>query len=123
MNLNELLIALLGKTGLPVEQDLYQGKEDKYIIFVYEDEHSELFADNEVQADTAHMQIQLITPKEFNYFDLKKKIRSLLEKADFSITSIQSFLGDVYQETEKTRQTVFEVEYTEERNKEDDENA
>lgn len=113
MNLNELLKKLLGETGLPVEQDIYNGKEDKYIIFAYEDERPELLADNETLADTAYLQIQLILPKNFNYFDLKKKVRSLLEGADFYITSIRNFLGDVYQGTEKYRQIVFEVKYTE----------
>ncbi|MBO5208485.1 MAG: hypothetical protein J6B68_03980 [Lachnospiraceae bacterium] len=115
MNLNEKLKKLLGVTGLPVEQDEYTGKSDKYIIFVYTDEHPEAFADNQVTDDTVCMQIQLITPKNFNYFELKKEIRNLLEGADFFVTSIRSFLGDVYHGTEKTRQTVFEVTYTESR--------
>lgn len=113
MDLNEMLIKLLGETGLPVEQDLYEGKEDKYIVFTYEDERPEASGDNRPIADTAYLQIQLITPKDFNYFILKQKIRNLLEGADFSVTSIRSFLGDVYIGTEKQRQTVFQVEYTE----------
>lgn len=119
MNLNELLVDLLSTTGLPVEQDEYDGEEDKYIIFVYEDEGPACSADNEVTDDIAYFQIQLITPKEFNYFDLKKKIRNLLEGADFCVTSIRSFLGDVYMGTEKTRQTIFQVTYTESRKEED----
>lgn len=115
MNLNELLKTLLSATGLQVEQDIYTGESDKYIIFVYADETPEAHADNRVTDDTAYLQIQLITPKEFNYFALKKKIRDLLEEADFFVTSIRSFLGDVYYGTKKTRQTVFEVTYTEHR--------
>ncbi len=113
MNLNELLIELLGKTGLEVVQDLYDGESDKYIIFTYEDERPENWADNQVEADTAYIQIQLITPKEFDYFKLKKEIRGLLEGADFSVTSTRSFLGSVYVGTEKKRQTIFHAEYTE----------
>lgn len=113
MNLNELLIRLLGETGLEVEQDIYEGESEKYIIFTYEDETPESFADNRVTADTAYIQIQLITPKEFDYFTLKKKIRDLLEGADFIVTSTRSFLGSVYVGTEKKRQTIFQVEYTE----------
>ena len=119
MDLNEILINLLGGTGLPVEQDLYKGKEDKYIVFTYEDESPEEHGDNRPIADTAYLQIQLITPNNFNYFNLKKKIRKLLEDADFSVTSIRSFLGDVYVGTEKIRQTVFQVEYTEGRMEEE----
>ncbi len=119
MNLNEKLKRLLGVTGLPVEQDEYTGKSSKYIIFVYEDERPEAHADNGVTEDTVYMQIQLVTPKEFKYFELKREIRNLLEGADFFVTSIRSFLGDVYQGTEKTRQTVFEVTYTGSREMED----
>ncbi len=112
MNINGILIELLRETGLPVEQDMYEGKEDKYIIFTYEDEKPEIHGDDYPIADTAYMQIQLITPKNYNYFHMKEKIRDLLEKADFSVTSIRTFLGDVYVGTEKTRQTIFQVEYT-----------
>lgn len=115
MKLNELLINLLSVFGLPVKQDEYTGDADKYIIFVYEDEVPSESADNKVTADTVYLQIQLITPKKFDYFNLKKKIRNSLEGADFIVTSIRSFLGDVYMGTEKTRQTVFSVKYTEQR--------
>lgn len=118
MNLNKLLKSLLGETGLPVKQDEYTGENDKYIIFVYEDEHPEEHADNFVTADTAYIQVQLITPKEFDYFTLKERIRNLLEGADFSVTSIRSFLGDVANGTEKTRQTIFQTEYTQGRRNE-----
>lgn len=113
-----MLINLLSGTGLPVEQDEYDGKKDKYIVFIYEDESPTGYADNKPYADTVYLQVQLITPKNFNYFKLKKKIRNLLEGADFSVTSIRSFLGDVYIGTEKIRQTVFKVEYTEARQEE-----
>lgn len=115
MDLNEKLITLLKITGLEVCQDEYDGKKDKYIIFTYADERPESFGDNRVESDTAYLNIQLITPKSFNYLSLKKTIRNLLEDADFIVTSISSFLGDVYFGTEKTRQTVFEVNYTEQR--------
>ena len=87
-------------------------------IFTYEDENPAAHADNVVTADTVYLQIQMITPKEFNYFDLKKQIRDLLEGADFCVTSACSFLGDVYQGTKKSRQTIFEVNYTEQRTEE-----
>lgn len=115
MDLNEKIIELLGATGLPVELDEYCGKKDKYIVFTYEDEVPASHADNQVTSDTVYIQVQLVTPKNFDYFDLKKKIRNLLEGAGFFITSTRSFLGDVYQGTQKTRQTVFKVNYTEQR--------
>lgn len=115
MDLNEKIIELLGTTGLPVEQDEYCGAKNKYIVFTYEDETPASHADNQVTSDTVYMQVQLITPKDFNYLKLKKKIRNLLEGAGFFVTSTISFLGDVYQGTQKTRQTVFKVNYTEQR--------
>ena len=112
MNLNEMLKKLLKQTELPVEQDEYVGHSKKYIIFVYEDENPAYHGDNKVLADTAYMQIQLVTPKNFDYFPLKEQIRDLLEQAGFSVTSTRSFLGTAITETEKVRQTIFHAEYT-----------
>lgn len=112
MNLNKLLTTLLSKTRLPVSQDEYDGCCDKYIIYTYEDERPADYADNRVIADTTYLQIQLITPKNFNYITLKKEIRDILECADFSVRSIKSFLGSGHVGTEKVRQTIFHVEYT-----------
>ncbi len=110
--MNTDLKELLKMSGIPVAQDEYLGREDKYIIFSYEDERPAAHADNCVTADTFYIQVQLVTPKSFNYLKMKNKIRSLLEGADFVVKSIRSFLGDTYQGTEKIRQTVFSVEYT-----------
>lgn len=112
MNLNDFLIELLEQTGLPVQQDEYSGRWKNYIVFTYADERPELTGDDRVIADTCYLQIQLITPKETNYFGYKKHIRDLLEGAGFIVTSTQSFLNDMGENVEKTRQTVFEVEYT-----------
>lgn len=116
MDVNKKLKDLLeGPTGLKVDQDEHSGKDSKYIIFTYADERPETYGDNKPESDTVYLNIQLITPKNFNYMKLKHEIRDLLEGADFIVTSISSFLGDVYFGTEKTRQTVFEVKYTEQR--------
>lgn len=111
MNLNELLKKTLKQTGLPICQDEYTGTGDRYILFNYTDERPALFADNRPGAYTVYLNLQLITPKGYNYFDLKKRIRALLEKADFTVRSVYSFLGDTYQGTEKKRQTVFDLVY------------
>lgn len=115
MNLNEMLKKLLEQTGLPVKQDEYVGHGKKYIIFVYEDETPAYHGDNKVLADTAYIQIQLVTPKNFDYFPLKEQIRDLLEQSGFSVTSTRSFLGAAVTGTEKVRQTIFHTEYTQER--------
>ncbi len=115
MNINAKIEALLGQTGLPVVQDEYEGAADKYIVYIYEDETPAAWGDDRVTADTSYLQVQLITPKDFNYFQLKHEIRNLLEGADFIVASIRSFLGSVYVGTQKIRQTVFSVTYTEQR--------
>ena len=115
MNCNNLIITTLTATGLPVVQDEYTGKDDKYIVFIYTDEIPVLWSDNRVDADTVFLQIQLITPKNYNYFTLKHQIRDLLEGAGFLVTSTLSMLGDEYNGTEKVRQTIFEVQYSDTR--------
>ena len=115
MNCNQLIIETLAPTDLPVVQDEYTGKADKYIVFIYTDEIPSLWGDDGVLADTVFIQLQLITPKNYNYFALKHQIRDLLEGVGFLVTSTQSFLGDRYNGTENVRQTVFELNYSETR--------
>lgn len=110
---------LLNETGLPVELDLYTGKSDKYITFSYVGERPGECADNMVTTKIVNLQIQLVTPKGFNYLSLKDKIWELLEQADFTVITVRSFLGDVIMGTEKIRQTVFDVSYAESRKMED----
>lgn len=113
MNINKELITILKTaTSLDVAPDEYDGKSDKYIIFTYEDERPVHWGDNNVLADTAYLQIQLITPKSYNYLTMKHTIRNTLEANDYIVTSIQSFLSDDIQGTEKVRQTVFTVTKT-----------
>lgn len=119
MNLNKTLITELHTaTGFPVAPDEYDGTEDKYIIFTYVNERPELFGDNLPIADTAYLQLQLITPKSYNYMTAKHTIRDTLEGLGFIVTSIYSMLGDVIQGTDKIRQTIFEVTFTEPRTEE-----
>lgn len=116
MNLNALIINKLGEaTKLPVVPDEYDGTKTEYITFTYTDEQPVYWGDNKVLADTAYLQIQLVTPKSYNYLSMKHIIRDTLEENDFAVTSIRSFLGDMYQGTEKIRQTIFECNFTEER--------
>lgn len=116
MNLNSSLITQLHTaTGLPVAQDEYDGNEDKYIIFVYADETPALEADNLPVVDRALIQVQLRTPKSFNYMTLKHKIRNTLEAMGGIVQSIRTFLGDEINGTEKIRTTAIEVEFYESR--------
>ena len=115
MNCNSKIIETLSSLGYPVVQDEYVGTAKKYIVFIYTDEVPALWGDDGVLADTTFLQIQLITPKDYNYFSDKHTIRDLLEGAGFLVTSTQSFLGDVYNGTDKIRQTIFEVQISETR--------
>ncbi len=115
MNLNKLIIGLFKELGLTASECEYTGTDDKYVIYTYEDETPTQFGDDEVLADTCYIQFQLIVPKNFNYFKLKKDIRNMLETNDFIVTSIRSFLGDEYTGTEKQRQIIYEANYSEQR--------
>lgn len=112
MNLNPKLIEIGTQMGLPVAQDIYEGKADKYITFTYEDERSGLDADNGWDETTVQMQVQLITPVKYNYFAYKDQLKTLLEQYDFSVERIQSWLTDTLTGTDRVRQTIFSVYYT-----------
>jgi len=115
MNCNSLIKTTLTSLGYPVVQDEYEGTAKKYIVFIYTDETPALWGDDLPTADTTFLQIQFITPKDYNYFNDKHTIRNLLEGAGFLVTSTQSFLGDIYNGTDKVRQTIFEVQISETR--------
>ena len=115
MNVNPLILGLKdidSLSGIPVEQDEYEGTAKTYITFTYEDEKGTQFGDNKVIADTAYMQINLFTPKKFNYLTLKEVIKTYLEGLG-CVTSIQSSLYSI--NNEKIRQTTFTCEITKER--------
>lgn len=110
MNVNGKVRMLEDITGYPVNQDIYRGPEEKFIIFTYEDERTALFADNDEIAGTAYLQVTLFTPGAFNYFADKKKIKGALKEQGFNIESIQSWLEG---RNNEIRHTVFTVNITE----------
>ncbi len=113
MNVNSSIMALKDETGLPVAPDIYEGSETKWITFVYEDERPVLSGDNAVLADRVYLQVQLWTPKDFNYMSLKEQIRDYLEEIeDCTVTSIRSFVNYYTTTEKKMRQTIFNVEIT-----------
>lgn len=112
MNLNPVFIEFGKEIGLEIEQDEYSGTEEKYFVFQYEDETPSLYGDNKPLQDTCYIQLKLYTPKEFDYFELKKKTRDYFESSGFSISSIFSYLEDVTINAKRTRCTVFKLEYT-----------
>ena len=115
MNLNGKIKELEGKTGYPVEADIYTGAADKYITFTYEDERPVYAGNNRALADEAYLQISFFCPSNFNYFETKHLIRDHLEDLGFKV-SIRSWLeDDLNQETNKIRRVLFEARYTETR--------
>ncbi len=118
MNLNPVLMRIGEAVGLPTAEDEYEGREEKYLIFTYEDERPDFWGDDRVLADTVNIMLQMVVPKSFNYMKLKKKLVEELEKEDFSITGIHSLFGESVNRTEKIRRIVFETVHTEMRQEE-----
>lgn len=112
MNVNPLIESLEKKFSIPVAQDEYDGKSDKYIIYTYEDERPVYFGDDKTLQDTAYLTVQLIVPKQFNYMNLKHQIRDELERMEFIVTDIRSFLSSAINGTNKIRRITFDVNYT-----------
>lgn len=113
MNLNPIFKEFEKDVGIPVEQDIYEKKEDKYFVFLYEDESPSLYGDNKPLEDTCYMQLKMYTPEKYDYFELKKNTRNYFEDKGFIVSSIFSFVEtNVTINGEKKRCTVFSLEYT-----------
>lgn len=113
MDVNEKLMALEKITEIEVFPDESPAELEKSISFVYEDERPILHGDDYPVADTAYIQLTLYTPAKMDYMDLKHKIRDYLEQEGFCVTSIQSWIDAGLTGTKRTRHTVFEINYTE----------
>lgn len=112
MNVNPTLLALKDITGIPVVPDVYKGKGEKWITFTYEDERPGQIGDNGVTDDIAYMQVNLFTPANFNYMELKEKIKNYLE----SVGVVTGTRSACYEDNQKLiRQTTFTAELTAER--------
>ena len=106
MNVNGLISNALKSLGHPVYPDKYTGTAETYIIFNYEDDRGEVFADDEPEIDKAYLQIHLFCPGNFNYMTLKKQIRSKLFRAGFSYPSITS----LYEKDTDKNHIIFQCE-------------
>ncbi|MDD3369400.1 MAG: hypothetical protein PHP50_11050 [Lachnospiraceae bacterium] len=115
MNVNDKLNALKQETGLNVYPDVAPVSEKDYFVYTYEDERPAAYGDDCVTADIAYIQLSLYTQLKTEYMDLKHKARDYLESSGFCVTSIQSWVDDTMIGTDKTRHTVFEINYTEAR--------
>ena len=114
MNVNERMMALGQVIGYPVKQDIYEGAEDKYIVFNYEDERGSLFGDDEELMETAYLQVAFYTPENYNYHEDKKRIKKELKTLGFNVESVQSWLEEAaLHGVERVRHTAFYVNITE----------
>lgn len=98
MNVNKLLVDTLTpfvKSKDEVSQDIYIGKEEKYITFNYEDERVVQSGDDMPDIEGVWMQVHYFSPLKLSTGDLtinqiKKQIRSALFNAGFSYAQITS---------------------------------
>lgn len=112
MNVNPKIKALEKVTGYPVEQDEYEGTNDKYIVFTYEDERPVLNGDNKEAARAAYLMVCLFVPKSYNYFADKDKLEAELVKQGFTVESSQVWLEDARTGSEKIRRITISVNIT-----------
>ena len=110
IDLNELIVDTLTGLGLDVAMDLYEGKKSKYIVFNYESEKGDMYADDKPLKNTVYVQIHLFMNFDEDYRQLKKKIRSRLFEVGFSYAKIAL---NVIEEDTKKRHICFRCEYVE----------
>jgi hypothetical protein len=94
MNLNSELLALSTILNCPVKQDVYKGKENRFVVFTYENEEPELCGDNDVLIEKGSIQLSYYVPESYNYFNDKATIKSYLRGLDYYIESVQTFMDD-----------------------------
>ncbi|MBO5032167.1 MAG: hypothetical protein J6D08_09825 [Lachnospiraceae bacterium] len=99
-------------TGIDAYQDICTDENaERYITYIYQDERPVLHGNNMVLADRCEIYVNLYTPVNFDYFELKKKIRDYLEISGFEITSIFTGVEAYDQDTKKIRRTTFDCAY------------
>lgn len=116
MNVNPIILGLntvQSLANIPIEEDEYSGKEKTWITFTYEDERGTERGDDKVLADTAYIQVNFFTPRDYNYKSDKEDIKTYLEEVGI-VTSVTSRAYEI--NNEKIRQTTFTVEITKVRN-------
>ena len=112
MNVNPLIASLEKKFSVRVQMEEDNGKSDKYIIYTYEDEWAVQVGDNRTLQEAVYLTVQLIVPKQFDCMNMKHQIRDELERMEFIVTDIRSFLSSAINGTNKIRRITFDVNYT-----------
>lgn len=75
MSPNQIVFSAVERFGYPVELDLYDGPETIYFTFSEIGEEALIFGDNEPQDTIYDMAVYLHCPINFNYFDLKDRVK------------------------------------------------
>lgn len=109
MNVNKELLELKKILNCPVAQDVYDGKENRWIVFTYADERGVYFGDDEEEMTRVYINLSYYTPIAYNYFEDKKNIKKSLMKNGFFIEYIKSWVEDLDIGIEKIRHTVFVI--------------
>lgn len=112
MNINPKMTRIGEVMGYPIRQDLYDGKSDKFIVYTYTNEQAAYYADDDEAEITVTIQVQLITPRNYDYFADKSMLKAALKNEGFTVVSIESWLDDPAAETDYARRTIFSCEYT-----------
>ncbi len=112
MNINPKMTRIGEIMGYPCKQDLYDGKSDKFIVYSYEDERAAYYADDEEAEITVIIQVQLITPRNYNYFVDKARLKAALKQEGFTVVNIQTWLDDPAAGTDYARRVIFSCEFT-----------
>lgn len=109
MNINPLMMAIGKENGLPVAQDLYEGSEDKFLVFTYVvDDMAVISADNETIVEGCEVYLNLYVPKTYDYMNLKEAIKHSLKDKGFTLSETSTFL----EQDTGYRHIVFEIEYS-----------
>lgn len=107
-SINAIIIKTLSFLNIPIEQDLYEGEESKYIVWTIADERGGSYADDIPEVDIISIQISMYLPCSENYIHEKKQIKEALYKRGFTYPKVRSF----YEKETKLRHLVFECEYS-----------
>ena len=112
MDMTEFFLDLQKEIGYPIELDAYEGKDSIYMVYSYEDERTVQYGDNKPLIDAVYMQLKLYTPKNYDYFQDKKRIRDKLIDSGFIVSGVHSWLENVIDNKgQKIRCTAFTISY------------
>ena len=104
MTWQEMITDALSGTGLPVAEQLYEGKADEFITFNLADNPAEDFGDNDALSLVYYVQVHYVCRWEADYTTKVKQIRKALYGAGFTYPD----LTDLSDRGERIRHLVFE---------------